>query len=147
MNSTLMILGPFRFSVQTAAPDEITRSSSWDWQAVDRIGLAPALQYTGPQNETMTLTGRLVPGFSGGVEQISRMRELAGIGIALPLVDGTGRVHGLWVIEQLEETGKNHFKDGYPKLISFSLTLKKYGDGTGVFGVLTKVSRAISLFG
>lgn len=147
MASTLMILGPFRFSVKSAAPDEISRTSRWDWKTVDRVGSLPALQYTGPQNDTMRLSGRLVPGFSGGVEQIARMRALAGVGYPLPLVEGTGRIHGLWVIEDLEETGTKHFKDGYPKLINFSITLKKYGDGPGVFGILTKVSKAISLFG
>ena len=147
MFNTLIILGPFRFSVQTTAPDEIARTSRWDWKPVDRVGSMPALQYTGPQNDTMKLTGRLVPGFSGGTEQIARMRALADVGIPLPLVDGTGRIHGLWVIEEVEDTGKNHFKDSYPRLINFSITLKKYGDGAGVFGVLTKVSKVISLFG
>ena len=147
MPGTLIILGPFRFALNTAAPDEIERQSRWDWRQVDRVGTIPALQYTGPQNDTLKLTGRLVPGFGGGVEQLARMRALADIGQPLPLVDGTGRVHGLWVIESVDDVGRNHFKDGYPRLVQFTVTLKKYGDGSGLFGLMTKISKAISLFG
>lgn len=147
MPGTLLILGPFRFAVDTAAFDEMTRSSRWDWKPVDRVGAAPALQFTGPQNETITLSGRLVPNFGGGIEQLARMRMMADFGWPLPLVDGTGRVHGNWVIESVDDTGTRHFKDGYPRLVTFSLGLKRYDDGTGIIGALTKLSKVVSLFG
>lgn len=147
MASTLMILGPFRFAISSAVPDEIARTSNWDWKDVERVGKISALQFTGAQNDTITLAGRLVPGFSGGTEQIARMRAMGGLGLPLPLVDGRGFIHGLWVITSLEETGKHHFSDSYPRLISFSLGLKYYGDGSGVFGVLTKASKALQLLG
>jgi phage protein U len=147
MTGTLIILGPFRFSVSSTSYDEMSRSSQWDWKQVDRVGVMPALQYTGPQNDTISLNGRLVPGFGGGIEQLARMRLIADMGKPLPLIDGTGRVHGLWVIESIEDTGSNHFKDGYPRLVRFSLTLKKYSDGSGLFGLASKASKLLSLFG
>ncbi len=147
MPGTLLILGPFRFAVDTAAFDELSRSSKWDWKPIDRVGTAPALQFTGPQNDTIQLNGRLVPGFGGGIEQLARMRMMADFGYPLPLVSGTGRVLGLWVIESIEDTGTRHFKDGYPRLVTFSVSLKKYGDGSGLFGALTKISKVVSLFG
>jgi len=147
MPGTLIILGPFRFAVDSAAYDELTRSSRWDWKPVDRVGVEPALQFTGPQNETIQLAGRIVPGFTGGIEQLARMRLIAGFGRPLPLIDGTGRVHGNWVIESIEDTGTMHFRDGYPRLVTFSVGLKKYNDGTGVLGLLGKITKTISLFG
>lgn len=147
MKSTLLLLGPFRFSVGSAAYDELSRSSRWDWKSVDRVGSMPALQFTGPQNDTISLTGRLTPPLTGGIEQLARMRLMADAGLPLPLIDGTGRVHGLWVIEALDDTGTRHFKDGYPKLVTFNLTLKKYGDGGGLIGGLTKLTKIVSLFG
>lgn len=147
MKSTLLLLGPFRFAVSTAAYDDLSRSSRWDWKAVDRVGELPALQFTGPQNDTITLSGRLTPPLTGGVEQLARMRTMADFGRPLPLVSGTGRVLGMWVIEGIDDTGTNHFKDGYPKLTTFSITIKKYGDGAGLVGGLTKLSKLISLFG
>lgn len=147
MLGVLIALGPFRFALSTASFDELTRSSKWDWKAVDRVGSMPALQFTGPQNDTITLSGRIVPGFTGGIEQMARMRSLADLGLPMPLIDGTGRLHGLWVIESVEDTGSLHFKDGYPRMMTFDVGLKKYGDGVGILGLATKASKLISLFG
>jgi len=147
MIGTMIALGPFRFSLSGAAYDDLSRASKWDWQAVDRVGEMPALQYTGPQNDTIALSGRIIPGYTGGVEQLARMRLLAGLGMPMPMIDGTGRVHGLWVIESVDDTGTRHFKDGYPRMVTFSVGLKKYSDGTGILGALTKASKIISLFG
>lgn len=146
MFGTLLILGPFRFSLATAAYDEFARSSGWDWPEQQVVGGAPKLQFTGKRAETVMLRGRIIPGFTGGVEQLSRMRQLADLGRPLFMVDGVGRVHGNWVIESLTETGTAHFKDGYPRMVTFDLGLKKYDDGTGVFGTVTKASNLLSLF-
>lgn len=146
MLGTLIILGPFRFSLATAAPDEISRESGYDWQELARVGTAPALQYTGPAIERITLRGRIIPGFTGGVEQLAQMRALAGMGRPLFLVDGMGRVHGNWVIESVADTGTMHFSDGMPRIATFDVALKKYDDGTGLFGLVTKASNLLSLF-
>jgi phage protein U len=147
MKGTLIILGPFRFSLGSAAYDSLSRKSGWDWKEVDRVGAMPALQFTGPRNDTVTLDGRLIPGFTGGIEQLARMRLLADLGTPMPMVDGTGRVHGLWAIVSVEDTGTLHFRDGYPRMVTFNIELKKYGDGAGILGTLTKASKLISLFG
>ena len=146
MLGILILLGPFKFSLSSAAPDEIVRSTGWDWKEIDRVGTTPQLQYTGPKAETMTLRGRLIPGFTGGPEQIARMRAMGDLGKPLFLVDGMGRVYGNWVIESVTETGSKHFKDGMPRLITFDLELKKADDGTGLFGLVTRASTLLSLF-
>lgn len=146
MFGILVMLGPFRFSLATAAPDEITRSAAWDWKEIERVGIEPALQFTGPRNETVTLRGRIIPGFTGGPEQIAQMRALAGLARPMFMVDGMGRLHGNWVIESVTETGTRHFRDGMPRMVTFDLALKKFDDGTGLFGTLTKASNILSLF-
>jgi phage protein U len=147
MIGILMAFGPLRFSLTTAAYDQLTRTSRYDWKRIDRVGAMPALQFTGPQNDGITISGSLIPGFTGGAEHIEKMRAIAGTGLPMPLISGTGRVLGLWVIESVEETGTRHFKDGYPRVITFSLTLTKYSDGPGVFGLITKATQLLSLFG
>lgn len=145
MFGTLLLLGPFRFSLATAAYDELSRTSGYDWKEIERVGAAPALQYTGPKAETVTLRGRIIPGFTGGVEQVAQMRALAGLGRPLFMVDGMGRVHGNWVIESVADTGTLHFRDGYPRMVTFDLSLKKYDGGTGIFGMISKASNLLSL--
>lgn len=39
----MMSVGPFRFSINTAAYDELERSSSWRVASIDRLGARPAL--------------------------------------------------------------------------------------------------------
>ena len=146
MFGTLLILGPFRFSLATAAFDELSRASGWEWAEQSVVGSAPVLQYTGPKAETITLRGRIIPGFTGGPEQVAQMRALAGLGRPLFLVDGMGRVHGNWVIENIADTGSRHFKDGMPRMLTFDVALKKYDTGTGIFGTITKASNLLSLF-
>lgn len=146
MLGILIILGPFRFSLSSAAPDEITRSTSWDWREIERVNNSPQLQYTGPKAETITLRGRLFPGFTGGPEQIARMRAMGDMGKPLFLADGMGRVYGNWVIESVTETGTRHFKDGMPRAITFDISLKKADDGTGITGLVTRASNLLSLF-
>lgn len=147
MFGTLIALGPFRFAVGTAPFDELSRTSKWDWKPIDRVGAMPALQFTGPLNDTLSMSGRLCPPFTGGIEQLARMRALADLGRPLFLIDGTGRIHGNWVIESVEDTGTKHWRDGYPRMSTFTITLKKYDDGTGIFGLATKASKFLSLFG
>ena len=154
MLGILLLLGPFRFSLATAAYDEFTRSSQWDWKEVDRVGIMPALQFTGPRNDSITLRGRIIPGFTGGVEQVAQMRALADLGRPLFMVDGMGRVHGNWVIEAVSDAGTAHFKDGMPRIVQFDVALKKYDDGqsglfgTGVgnFAAVSNASKLLSLF-
>ena len=145
MFGTLLLFGPFRFSLGTAAFDELTRTSGYDWKEIERVGAAPAMQFTGAKADTINLRGRIIPGFTGGVEQVAQMRALAGLGRPMFMVDGMGRVHGNWVIESVTDTGTRHFRDGYPRMVTFELALKRYDDGTGLFGTVTKASNLLSL--
>ena len=154
MSGILLLLDPFRFSIATAAYDAMTRSSGWEWPEQAVLGAAPVLQYTGPKADTISLAGRLLPGTTGGVEQLARMRALGDLARPLFLIDGMGRVHGNWVIDSLTDTGSVHLCNGMPRLSSFDLTLKKYDDGqsglfgTGVgnFSLVSKASKLLSLF-
>ena len=146
MFGILMLLGPFRFSCDTAPYDETSHATAWEWPEQPLIGQAPVLQYTGPRVETLRLRGRLFPGHTGGVEQLAQMRALAGFGKPMFLIDGMGRVYGNWVIEQITDTGTIHHQDGQPRHVTFDIDLKKYNDGTGLFGLITKASSLVSLF-
>ena len=126
MTETMLALGDFRFSLATAAFEEISRSTGWEWAEQNRIGITPVLQYTGKNAESITLPGRIYPHFAGGLDQVTKMREMADKGEPLLLVAGTGTVLGEWVITSLEETGKTLWANGVPRLIEFKLSLKRY---------------------
>ena len=127
----LLALGDYRFALDTASYQELTRSTEWRWKAQERIGREPARQYIGKGNEHIDLSGVLYPSFRGGTGQVDAMRTEADLGAPLRLVTGTGRVLGLWVIERVEETQATLFADGTPRRVSFRLRLAYYGEDTG----------------
>lgn len=126
---TMMIYGPFRFSLDRIAFQELTRSSGYSWAEIDRIGTNPQLQYTGREAETMTLPGVMHPTFRGGLAQLPAMRVAAELGTPLPLITGYGSFLGLWVITKIEEKSSVFFSDGAPRKIDFVIELKQYESG------------------
>ena len=44
------------------------------------------------------------------------------------MVEGSGRIYGLWVIDSLSENKTLFFRDGTPRRIEFSLSLKRIDD-------------------
>ncbi|QNI03591.1 phage tail protein [Halomonas sp. SH5A2] len=77
---------------------------------------------------TITLTGTLLPSFTRGRFSLDEVREMANQGNAWPLVEGTGRQYGLWVITRVEETSSFFFQDGAAEKIEFTLVLEHVDD-------------------
>ena len=128
----MMQLGGYQFSVNTAAYQELRRNTDFKWSAQDLIGRLDALQFTGPGQDTITVQGAVFPHFKGGTGQLDAMRAEASKGKPLLLVDGRGRVHGLWIIERIEETQAVFAQAGVPLRQGFNMQLRKYGDGVTV---------------
>jgi len=56
------------------------------------------------------------------------------------MVEGSGRIYGLWVIESLSETKTLFFRDGTPRRIEFTLNLKRIDDNSlDLLGAATHV--------
>lgn len=129
MSETMLRIGPYRFAMSSAAYQNFSRSAAYTWARQSRIGTNDALQYTGLGAETITLSGVIYPYFRGGLGQIDRMRRSASIGVPLPLIDGRGRVLGLWAIEQVTETQTVFDRRGVPKRQEFEMRLTRYDGG------------------
>lgn len=124
----MMMLGPFMFSVGTAAPDSVRHSARYSWPSQSRVGERPLLQWTGPGEEQVTLDGTIYPYYKGGLGQMAALRELAGLGQAWLLVDGLGTVYGEMAITRVEETRRVYDRIGAPKRIDFNLQLEHAGE-------------------
>lgn len=124
--TVMMQLGSFQFSITTAAYQELRRRTEWRWPSQDLYGRLPALQYTGPGADTMTLTGTIYTEYRGGTGQLNAMRTLAGRGRPQLLVEGTGRILGRWVIEGIDEGQSVFAGEGRPRKQEFTLQLRKF---------------------
>lgn len=119
----LMSLGEFIFSIDDLLFDQIRERRTWRHPAGERVGLAPAYQYAGPGEHTLSLGGLLAPGQIGRRDALDDIVKLAKTGEALPLIDGEGYVYGAFVITSLD-TAKSHFlKFGLALKIDFTIEM------------------------
>lgn len=125
----MLALGMFIFSLPTLAYQQLQRQTDWRHAANSRIGAHPARQFLGRGEDDITLPGVLLPELAGSMMSLDEIRAMANTGKAWALVEGTGRVYGLFVIESLSETRSVFFQDGIARRIEFSLTLKRVDDG------------------
>lgn len=125
----MMALGMFVFSLETLAYQELQRQTEWRHGATSRIGTNPARQYLGRGDDSITLPGVLLPALAGSPLSLDTLRMMADTGKAWPLVEGTGKIYGLWVIESLSETRTYFFRDGAARRIEFNLKLTRIDDG------------------
>ncbi|AWT32060.1 TPA: phage tail protein [Pseudomonas aeruginosa] len=125
----LMAFGMFVFSLETAAYQDFQRQTEWRHGSTSRIGTNPARQFLGRGDESITLQGVLLPALAGTVLSLDTLRTMADTGKAYPLIEGTGRIYGVWVIESLSETRTIFFGDGAARRIEFTLSLKRIDDG------------------
>lgn len=124
----MLALGMFVFSLSTLAYQELQRQTEWRHPSSSRVGAAPARQFIGPGDDSITLPGIIFPELAGTTLSLDALRLMANTGKAWPMIEGTGRIYGLWVIESLSETKTVFFRDGTPRRIEFTLSLKRIDD-------------------
>jgi hypothetical protein len=123
----LMSLGMFGFELPTLAYQELSKKTEWRHASSDRFGARPASQYLGPGADAVTLSGVLLPGISGSFAALATLKEMGDQGEAQPLVDGTGRVHGAFVILSIDERQSFFTQDGVPRKTDFTIELRRAG--------------------
>lgn len=113
MLEIMMALGTYRFSLASAAYQNLTRSASWRWPAQDRLGSHPVLQYTGPGEQNIRFDGTIHPHYKGllGLPNLlarvpllsaglgyvaSANSALSRVGLSVP---GLGGRPGAWQLE------------------------------------------------
>ncbi|WP_270222406.1 phage tail protein [Kosakonia cowanii] len=121
----MLALGLFVFMRQTLPYQTMQRDSTFRWPSNARMGKRNAFQYTGPENDTITISGELFPEITGGTLSLSAVRLMAEQGKAWPLIDGTGMIYGMFVINSVSETGTLFYPDGSPRKINFTLKLTR----------------------
>lgn len=118
----MMIFGVFVFSIKTATYQHLQRKTSWRYGKNERFGDMPAYQFLGRGEDSITLEGSIVPEF-GSQLSLTALRAMGDIGKSFPLISGTGKVFGLYKLDDMNETQTYFFKDGKPSKVDFTLTL------------------------
>ena len=104
----LMVLGLFVFERRTLPYQSMIFTKDYRWASSARIGKPKAWQYLGEGETSFSLSGLLYPELTGW-----------------PLIDGTGIIHGMFVIEKVTHTHSDFYSDGTARKIEFTLSLKR----------------------
>ncbi|MFC1154483.1 phage tail protein [Pasteurella multocida] len=128
-NTALAILGMFVFARATIPFQTFERESSWRHPTNSIVGGMPKTQFTGKEGEKVTISGRLAPEITGGRFSIKMLELMADSGGSFPLIDGaTFELVGFFVIESISESRSEMFGDGAPRVIDFTMNLKRTDD-------------------
>lgn len=75
---------------------------------------------------------------TGGRLSLLALEQMAEQGKAWPLIEGSGTIYGMYVIEGLNQTKTEFFRDGMPRRIEFTLSLKRVDESlSDMFGDLS----------
>lgn len=119
---------PYYFNLDTAAFDELRRSTEFRWASQERLSRRPAQQAVGMGEEKITLKGAIFPGFKGGIKQLDTLRSLGAQLKPLTLTTGYGDVLGTWCLKSVEEEQSALLQGGIPRKQAFNLEFARYGD-------------------
>ncbi|MGP6462793.1 phage tail protein [Pseudomonas parakoreensis] len=119
---------PYYFNLDTAAFDELRRSTEFRWASQERLTRRPAQQAVGIGEEKITLKGAIFPGFKGGIKQLDTLRSLGAQLKPLTLTTGYGDVLGTWCLKNVEEEQSALLQGGIPRKQAFTLEFVRYGD-------------------
>lgn len=140
----MLALGMFVFMRQTLPYQTLQRDAEYRWPSNPRVGKRDAFQYLGPGEENITLAGALYPELTGGRLTLTTVRLMAEEGRAWPLLDGTGTIYGMYVINNVSETGALFFSDGTPRKIDFTLKLSRVDESlAAIYGDIGRQAQSL----
>ncbi|WP_413498847.1 phage tail protein [Buttiauxella gaviniae] len=142
----MLVLGMFVFQLQTLPYQSLQRDVDYRWPSNSRVGQRPAMQFLGVNEEKIVLSGSLLPEITGGRLSLLALNLMADEGRAWPLLDGSGTIYGMFVINAVSETYTELFADGSARKIDFNVNLTRVDESlTAMFGDIQK--QADSLVG
>ena len=141
----MMTLGFFVFSRLTVPYQTSQHDMVWRHPTNSRVGARPSAQFLGVGDETLTLSGVLVPEITGGELSLDALRKMADTGKAYPLIEGRGAVTGFFVIEKISKGHSEFFSDGAARKIEFTIELKRVDEkNTSLIGTENLIGMGIS---
>lgn len=140
----MLALGLFVFMRQTLPYQSMQHDISWRWPSSSRVGERPAFQFLGVEEEKITLSGTLYPEITGGRVSLQALKLMADEGKAWSLIEGTGTIYGMFVVNSVRQTHVDFFSDGTARKIDFNLELTRVDESlANMFGDIGKQAESL----
>jgi uncharacterized protein len=117
--------------------ETLQRDAQFTWVNADRLSRDPAMQFTGPGEENISVDGKMYPYHFGGLSTLERLREAGRRGKPMllarfyPLTDPKGyglEPIGNFVIKRVRTSESKIGAVGIAHKVDFTLELARYGD-------------------
>jgi hypothetical protein len=153
--SQLISLGNIIFESPTLGGDSLgfetlQEEFTGGWVSQGRLSRDPAMQFTGPGAQTLTLAGRVYPKIFGGIKTLEAIKLAIRDGKPLSLIRYTNALtntNGMvvtgtvssnkYVIMKLSRAEQKISPDGTGHRVDFQLDLQLYGDDLNTGGPLS----------
>lgn len=133
----MMVLGLFVFQLRTVPYQQLQYQRNWRHVTNNRVNRRPSTQFLGPDNDKLSLSGVLMPEVTGGSLSLLALELMAEQGKSWPLIEGSGTIYGMYVIESLSQTKTEFFNNGAARKIEFTIELKRVDESLSeMFGNL-----------
>ncbi|AMW79759.1 oxidoreductase [Acinetobacter sp. TGL-Y2] len=125
----LMSLGQFLFKIDTLSFTEIQRQRAWTYAENEVATGRAKKQYTGVGSDTVTLPGLIYEEYGFGRRYaIDELASMASTGQGFVLMDGSGYLYGVYVIDNIDETKSYLLDNGVPRKVDFTIKLSRTDD-------------------
>ena len=119
---------PYYFNLDTAAFEELSRTTDFRWSSQECLTRRPAQQAIGMGEERINLKGSIYTSFKGGLKELDALRSIGTQLQPLSLTTGYGEVLGNWCLKSIEEEQGAFLQGGIPRKQGFTLEFVRYGD-------------------
>ncbi|WP_108700772.1 phage tail protein [Phytobacter sp. SCO41] len=121
----MMVLGFFVFTLKTIPFQQLQQQQQWRHASNNRVGKRPTMQFLGPDSDSITLSGVLMPSVTGGKLSLLVLEQMAETGRGWPLIRGDGTIYGMFVISEIGKTETDQVSSGAPRKIDFTIKLTR----------------------
>ena len=136
----MLTFGPVAFSVTEAAYQALRRATRFRVPVHERVGTQVGYQFTGPGEDSITLSGVIMPTYRGRPGVLDDLRALGAAGQPRLLTAGTGESFGQWIMGELSEERSALFADGRARKHVFTVNLLR--DDAAPTGRQTRLENA-----
>lgn len=124
-HNVMMSLGDFLFEISTLSYDSMKHKRDARFAISERLGADDAIQYMGPGEEIISLSGVGAFGITDAERSFFTINAMMLAGEAYDLIDNYGNRFGLYIIETLDVDRSNFRRFGQARNHSWSINLRR----------------------
>lgn len=116
-------LGPVSVDVWPFNADSVQSEASADFANKPLIGRRPGYEFMGDGEETLTLSGQLLPTKLGGLDELEALQAMRRNGERMMVARGDGKIFGWYAVQSISESHEMIGFDGVGQVIKHSIKL------------------------